>query len=88
MTLSSTEVKHTLSVLLPRNITPEMVTISANKGDRIRVVADAFGGDECHYEWQISFPPYDIDMSAVHARFDPDGRLTLDVKRRSRPMYY
>ncbi len=47
MALSSTEVKHTLSVLLPRNITPEMVTISANKGDRIRVVADAFGGDEC-----------------------------------------
>ena len=47
MALSSTEVRHTLSVLLPRNITPEMVTISANKGDRIRVVADAFGGDEC-----------------------------------------
>ncbi|KIM40725.1 hypothetical protein M413DRAFT_72893 [Hebeloma cylindrosporum] len=82
MTLTSTSTKYTLSVLLPSNIQPEMVTISANKGDRLRIVADAFGGDECHYEWQISFPPYDIDMAAVYARFDPEGRLTLDVRRR------
>lgn len=47
MTLASTSTKYTLSVLLPSNIQPEMVTISANKGDRLRVVADAFGGDEC-----------------------------------------
>ncbi|PPQ80288.1 hypothetical protein CVT25_003685 [Psilocybe cyanescens] len=84
MSLSSTPVQHTLSVQLPRNVQPEMVTISANKGDRIRVVADAWGGgNECHYEWQISFPPHDIDMGAVHARFDPDGRLTLEVRRRA-----
>jgi hypothetical protein len=43
-----------------------------------RVFPPAIG----HYEWQISFPPYDIDMAAVHARFDPEGRLTLDVRRR------
>ena len=49
MTLTSTSAKYTLSVLLPSNIQPEMVTISANKGDRLRVVADAFGGDECEY---------------------------------------
>jgi hypothetical protein len=51
MTLASTSAKYTLSVLLPSNIQPEMVTISANKGDRLRVVADAFGGDECEYSF-------------------------------------
>ncbi|KDR68506.1 hypothetical protein GALMADRAFT_78354 [Galerina marginata CBS 339.88] len=91
MTLGSTLAQYTLSVLLPRSVQPEMVTISANKGDRIRVVADAWGGGtEYHYEWQISFPPHDIDMGAVHARFDPDGRLTLEVRRRAaaRARYY
>lgn len=42
MTLSSSTTTHTLSVMLPRSIQPEMVTISANKGDRLRVVADAW----------------------------------------------
>ncbi|KAF9552558.1 hypothetical protein CPC08DRAFT_646755 [Agrocybe pediades] len=91
MALSTTPTQHTLSVVLPRSVQPEMVTISANKGDRIRVVADAWGGgSDCHYEWQISFPPYDIDMGAVHARFDPDGKLTLEVRRRAaaRSKYY
>jgi hypothetical protein len=84
-----------------------MVTISANKGDRLRVVADAWhmeGESEFrppyfflldslpssylltlypgHYEWQISFPPADVDIRAVHAKFHQDGRLTIDVKRR------
>lgn len=58
MTLSSTAVKHSLSVLLPRNIQPEMVTISANKGDRIRVVADAFGRDECESSSIIFLLPH------------------------------
>lgn len=53
MTLTSTSAKYTLSVLLPNNIQPEMVTISANKGDRLRVVADAFGGDECEYSFYL-----------------------------------
>jgi hypothetical protein len=97
-----------------------MVTISVNKGDRLRVVADAWhmeGESESfrlsttlsfsllgfispprhilnpplltylllyagHYEWQISFPPADVDLRAVQAKFHPDGRLTIDVKRR------
>ena len=104
-----------------------MVTISANKGDRLRVVADAWhmeGESEFilsffflnssirpifylflflhstffsfhftktsptphppvlgHYEWHISFPPSDVDIGAVHAKFHQDGRLTIDVKR-------
>ncbi|CAA7269478.1 unnamed protein product [Cyclocybe aegerita] len=74
---------HMLSVFLPRTISPEMVTISANKGDRLRVVADAWHmEDECHFEWQISFPPYDVDIAKVQAKFDPDGRLTIAVTRR------
>ncbi|TFK36734.1 hypothetical protein BDQ12DRAFT_239064 [Crucibulum laeve] len=82
MSISSNPNKHTLSVQLPTSIQPEMVTISANKGDKIKVVADAWHmEDDCHYEWQISFAPHDIDMSAVHAKFDPDGRLTIDVRR-------
>jgi len=60
-----------------------MVTVSANKGDRLRVVADAWHMEgESHYEWQISFPPADVDLRAVQAKFHPDGRLTIDVKRR------
>jgi len=96
--------------LLPRAISPEMVTISANKGDRLRVVAQAWmGQDECefffffysvhslqilrltpfnsytaHFEWQISFPPHDVDLSKVQAKFDPDGCLTIRVPRRPR----
>ncbi|KAF8150154.1 hypothetical protein B0H34DRAFT_666425 [Crassisporium funariophilum] len=88
MTLTSSQSTHTLSVKLPASIQPEMVTISANKGDRLKVVADAWHMEgESHYEWQISFPPYDIDITAVHAKFDPDGRLTIDVKRRSRQYF-
>jgi len=83
MTLSSSTTTHTLSVMLPRSIQPEMVTISANKGDRLRVVADAWHMEgESHYEWHISFPPSDVDIRAVHAKFQQDGRLTIDVKRR------
>ena len=35
-----------------------------------------------HYEWQISFPPSDVDIRAVQAKFHQDGLLTIDVKRR------
>lgn len=38
----STSLKHTIDVHLPSVIQPEMVTISANKGDRIKIVADAW----------------------------------------------
>ncbi|KAF8988562.1 hypothetical protein BDQ17DRAFT_1257614 [Cyathus striatus] len=85
MTAQTSQAKHSLTVTLPKSIAPEMVTVSANKGDRLKVVADAWHmEDDCHYEWIISFQPYDVDMSSVHAKFDPDGRLTIDVKRRMR----
>lgn len=82
MTVASSVYYYTLSVKLPTSIQPEMVTVSANKGDKLKVVADAWHMEnESHYEWQISFPPRDVDMSAVHARFDETKNLTIDVRR-------
>jgi hypothetical protein len=42
MTISSIPAKHTLHVQLPISIQPEMITISAQKGDKLKVVADAW----------------------------------------------
>ncbi|TFK27948.1 hypothetical protein FA15DRAFT_585377 [Coprinopsis marcescibilis] len=82
MQIASTVYNYTLSVQLPAAIQPEMVTVCANKGDRIKVVADVWHMEnESHYEWQISFPPHDIDMGAIHARFDDTRSLTIDVRR-------
>lgn len=101
MQIASSTYHYTLSVQLPSAIQPEMVTVCANKGDKIKVVADVwhmenesthhtplyslqgrhvhlFSG---HYEWSISFPPHDIDMGAVHARFDDSRNLFIDVRR-------
>jgi len=61
-----------------------MVTISAKKGDRLAVVADAWHMEEdCHYEWQIRFAPHDIDMNSIRALFDDKGHLTINVQRRA-----
>ncbi|EEB87640.1 hypothetical protein MPER_14949, partial [Moniliophthora perniciosa FA553] len=80
MTIQSSPSKYTLQVKLPVIIQPEMVTISANKGDRLKVIADAWHlENDCHYEWVISFSPNDIDMSGVHAKFDTDGTLAIDL---------
>ncbi|KAK0194090.1 hypothetical protein F5146DRAFT_1221603 [Armillaria mellea] len=82
MTVTSSPTKHTLEVHLPPDIQPEMVTISAKKGDKLKVVADAWHMENnCHYEWLITFPPFDVDMSKVHAKFGGDGLLTIDVCR-------
>jgi len=42
MDLSSSPTKHTLHVQLPLSIKPEMITISANRGDKLRVFTDAW----------------------------------------------
>ncbi|KAK0223536.1 hypothetical protein IW262DRAFT_1458588 [Armillaria fumosa] len=82
MTVTSSPTKHTLNVRLPPDIQPEMVTISAKKGDKLKVVADAWHMENnCHCEWLITFPPLDVDMSKVHAKFGGDGLLTIDVGR-------
>lgn len=83
MTVTSTVYGYQFSVKLSSAIQREMVTISANKGDKLKVVADAWHMEnESHYEWQITFPPRDIDMNSVHAKFDENEKtLTIDVRR-------
>ncbi|KAJ8693233.1 hypothetical protein PTI98_010472 [Pleurotus ostreatus] len=62
---------------------PEMVTVCAKRGDRLGIVADAWHLERnCHYEWEVAFPPHDADMAHVHAKFLPGGCLTIDVWRR------
>lgn len=51
MNICSSPAKHSLDVQLPTAIRPEMVTISANKGDKLKVVADAW-----HMETDCEFP--------------------------------
>ncbi|KIJ60379.1 hypothetical protein HYDPIDRAFT_98877 [Hydnomerulius pinastri MD-312] len=83
MVAQSTTAAHSFSVTLPRVIQSEMVTVSAKKGDRLDIVADAWHMEhDCHYEWQIRFALGDVDMSTVRVRFSPDGKLTIDVQRR------
>ncbi|KAF9037596.1 hypothetical protein BJ165DRAFT_1353259 [Panaeolus papilionaceus] len=87
MQISTLPHRHTFSVVLPPSISPEMVTISANKGEKLKVVADAWHvEDDNHYEWLISFTPNDVDMGSVHARFE-GGRLTIEVGRRRRGVW-
>ncbi|KAL0953115.1 hypothetical protein HGRIS_004384 [Hohenbuehelia grisea] len=83
MAITSTPYRHTLDVCLPRAIQPEMVTVSARKGDKLSVIADAWHMERnCHYEWEIAFPPRDVDMGSVHAKFESDGRLVINIRRR------
>jgi hypothetical protein len=42
MAISSSNANYTLHVQLPVTILPEMITISAQKGDKLKVVADAW----------------------------------------------
>jgi hypothetical protein len=42
MTVASTVYCYTFCVKLPAAIQPEMVTVSANRGDKLKVVADAW----------------------------------------------
>lgn len=82
MTTQSSCTTHTFSVTLPRTILPEMVTVSAKKGDRLDVVADAWHMErDCHYEWQIRFAPGDVDMAIVRAQLGSDGKLSIEVQR-------
>lgn len=83
MATQSSSTLHTFSVMLPRTILPEMITVSAKKGDRLDVVADAWHMEhDCHYGWEIGFAPGDADMSTVRAKLNPDGELTIEVRRR------
>lgn len=78
-----------LSIALPRpggaQFASEMITISARRGGRLVIVADAWHLEhDCHYEWHVAFPQLDIDLGAVRARLGKDGDLVIDVPRRRR----
>lgn len=56
MNLSSTSEKHILHVRLPHVIQPEMVTISVNKGDKLKIVADAWQLErDCTYRCNLPY---------------------------------
>ncbi|KAH9970553.1 hypothetical protein BGW80DRAFT_1175997, partial [Lactifluus volemus] len=53
---------------------PEMITVSARRGARLAVVADAWHLEQdCHYEWHIGFPQPDVNLGAVRARLERMG---------------
>ncbi|KAI0247664.1 hypothetical protein BJV78DRAFT_1243865 [Lactifluus subvellereus] len=79
--------EYRLSIALPRPggapLSPEMITVSARRGARLAVVADAWHLEhDCHYEWHIAFSQPDVNLGAVRARFGEDGMLVIDVPRR------
>ncbi|KAH9998917.1 hypothetical protein BJV77DRAFT_978028 [Russula vinacea] len=76
-----------LSIALPRpggaQLASEMITVSARRGGRLAVVADAWHLEhDCHFEWHFAFPQPDVDLGAVQARLGKDGILVIDVPRR------
>ncbi|KAI0707028.1 hypothetical protein C8Q76DRAFT_629119 [Earliella scabrosa] len=84
MRLHSTPSQHTLAVLLPEGLAPEMVTVSAKKGARLAVVADLWHREnDSHYEWEVVFWPPDVDMMSVRAVFEASGELLIHVRRRT-----
>ncbi|KZP17718.1 hypothetical protein FIBSPDRAFT_830296 [Athelia psychrophila] len=87
MHVVSTASGYTLNAQLPIDIQPEMITVSAKKGDRIAVVADVWHMEtDCHYEWQIQFP-HDINMNSVRVIVGKGGQLTIHAPKRRQTCY-
>jgi len=36
---------------------------------------------EGHFEWEIAFPPRDVDIKSIRAKFEEKGRLTVRAGR-------
>ncbi|KAJ3483308.1 hypothetical protein NLI96_g6406 [Meripilus lineatus] len=84
MKLTSTMVEHTFDVWLPKELLSEMVTVSAKRGNRVDVVADIWHQEkDSHYEWEIAFPPHDVDMSSIRVDL-AHGHLTIRARRLQR----
>ncbi|THH19910.1 hypothetical protein EW146_g1341 [Bondarzewia mesenterica] len=83
----TTETSHTVSISLPRpggrQFSPEMITISVLKGDRVRIVADAWELErDCRFEWNLAFSPRTVNMASMRAQIDAiNGVLVLDMRR-------
>ncbi|KAH9924111.1 hypothetical protein B0H21DRAFT_696067 [Amylocystis lapponica] len=86
MTVRTTPAAHTLDVHLPHadqcRLMPEMVTVAARQGARLRVVVDYWALErDAHFEWEVAFVHADVDLSAVRAVLAPDGHLAIRVRR-------
>ncbi|KAJ6588315.1 hypothetical protein B0H19DRAFT_922985 [Mycena capillaripes] len=80
--ISSSDTEYTLDISLPIAIQPEMVIITTAKGDKLKIVADAWHLEaDCHFEWEIVFPPRDVDITSIRAKFEEQGRLTVRAGR-------
>ncbi|KAJ7896885.1 hypothetical protein B0H13DRAFT_1623656 [Mycena leptocephala] len=76
MYINSSATEFTPDVSLPIAIQPEMVTITTAKGDKLKIAADAWHLEaNCHFELEIVFPPHDIDITSIRAKFEVQGRL-------------
>ncbi|KAJ7625101.1 hypothetical protein DFH06DRAFT_979549 [Mycena polygramma] len=83
MHVNSSATEYTVDISLPIAIKSEMVTISKARGDRVKIVADAWHLEvDCHFEWEIVFPPQDVDLASIRAKFE-HGRLVVSAGRRS-----
>ncbi|KAI0080928.1 hypothetical protein K474DRAFT_1556341, partial [Panus rudis PR-1116 ss-1] len=81
MNIQTTVDEHVLDVVLPQEIRSDMITVSAKKGDRLDIVADLWHREEnSHYEWEIDFPPRDVDMNSIRI-FLTGGHLTIHARR-------
>ncbi|KAJ7084017.1 hypothetical protein B0H15DRAFT_849777 [Mycena belliarum] len=78
----SSAAQYTFHVDLPIAIKPEMVTISTAKGDKVKIVADAWHLEaDCHFEWEIAFGPQDVNTSTIRAKLDEEGHLIVSAGR-------
>ncbi|KAH8074789.1 hypothetical protein BXZ70DRAFT_902778 [Cristinia sonorae] len=81
MHVHSTTSEHTLDVWLPKELSPEMVTVSAKKGNKLSIVADVWDRENnSHYEWDIVFPPRDVDMNSIRVSL-ADGHVIIRAVR-------
>ncbi|KAL4246434.1 hypothetical protein ABKN59_009642 [Abortiporus biennis] len=84
--ISSSTTEHKVSLRIPwaeKEIIPEMITVSAKRGDRLGVVADVWDKEvDSHYEWEIQYPPRDVDMSSIRVHLG-DGYITIKARRYS-----
>ncbi|KAJ7337415.1 hypothetical protein DFH08DRAFT_783742 [Mycena albidolilacea] len=83
MDIISSTSEYTFDISLPIVIKPEMVTVTTAKGDKVKIVADAWHLEaDCHFEWEIVFPPGEVDITKINAQFE-GGHLNVRAGRRS-----
>ncbi|KAF7329741.1 hypothetical protein MKEN_00237400 [Mycena kentingensis (nom. inval.)] len=67
--IDSSRTAYTMELALPSSISAEMVTITTAKGDKLKIVADAWHLEsDCHYEWEVVFPPKDVNFASCRHR--------------------